>query len=220
SCGVSPAGTAFFLGCGGGGGGGGGAATGSGAGAGVSPGLPITRRRLTSTTTLLVRPWLKVCLTSPASSERLMPSGLRSRGVSLLSLIGFVSSFKSIHSPRALTRDCGLPVTRFAAGHRGRSAAKKALQSPQRDRDPLGRWMIGQRQMDDIVAAQCHRQSRAVQWQANARLASSFGLGADTPSLVQLACAVLARIGGMVKRRDFAHPSFVRDPVRAQDKLS
>src|SRR5690606_8060131 len=26
--------------------------------------------------------------------------------------------------------------------------------------------------------------------------------------------------GGMIKRRNFAHPGFVRDPIRAQDKLS
>ena len=87
SCGVSAAGAGARLGVGFGAGGGGGAGSGAGAGAAASPGLPSTRRRLTSTTTLLVRPWLKVCLTSPASSERLRPSGLRVRGVSSLSLI-------------------------------------------------------------------------------------------------------------------------------------
>ena len=46
-----------------------------------------TRVRFTSTTTELVRPWLKVCLTSPASIDRLRPSGLRSRGVSVVSLM-------------------------------------------------------------------------------------------------------------------------------------
>ena len=58
----------------------GGAGGGGGGGAAASlPGLPSTRRRFTSTTTLLVRPWLKVCLTSPASTDRLRPKGLRVR---------------------------------------------------------------------------------------------------------------------------------------------
>ena len=56
-----------------------GAAAGAASGAGVSPGFTSLRRRFTSTATLLVRPWLKVCLTSPASTALLRPSGLRVR---------------------------------------------------------------------------------------------------------------------------------------------
>ncbi len=68
-----------------------GAATGAGAGASV-PGFTILRR-FTSTTTLLVRPWLKVCLTSPASTERFSPSGLRpSVGLLSVSLIRLIIS--------------------------------------------------------------------------------------------------------------------------------
>ena len=72
SCGVSSAGAAGFLGAaflatgaGAGSGAGGGGGGGGGAAGGVSPGFTSLRRRFTSTATLLVRPWLKVCLTSP-----------------------------------------------------------------------------------------------------------------------------------------------------------
>src|SRR4029079_6167580 len=53
-------------------------ATGSGRGAGgASPGRPRIRRFLTSTTTVLERRWLKLCLTLPVSTVRLTPSGGR-----------------------------------------------------------------------------------------------------------------------------------------------
>ena len=72
SCGVSSAGAAGFFGAaflatgaGAGSGTGGGGGGGGGAAGGVSPGFTSLRRRFTSTATLLVRPWLKVCLTSP-----------------------------------------------------------------------------------------------------------------------------------------------------------
>ena len=109
SCGVSPAGAAFFgaaffaagAGAGAGAGVGAGAGAGSGAfassaGGAVSPGFRILRRRFTSTATLLVRPWLKVCLTSPDSTLRLRPSGLRVRVLFSSSLIKLVSSFSHI----------------------------------------------------------------------------------------------------------------------------
>src|SRR3546814_3503385 len=50
-----------------------------------SPGFPITRRRFTSTTTDLDRPWLKLCLTLPVSTVRLIPSGARMPSLGLLS---------------------------------------------------------------------------------------------------------------------------------------
>ena len=78
------------------GGGGGGAATGSGAGA-ASPGLPMSLRRLTSTTTLLVRPWLKVCLTSPAWTEVFSPSGFLPKvGLVSVSLMTAFVPFKNL----------------------------------------------------------------------------------------------------------------------------
>jgi hypothetical protein len=69
---------------GGAGGGGGGGACGRGRGNGLGrrrgssatpPCGPRTRRRLTSTTTVFERPWLKLCFTLPVSTVRLSPSG-------------------------------------------------------------------------------------------------------------------------------------------------
>ena len=85
-----------------------GAGVGSGVAASASPGLPIMRRRFTSTTTLLVRPWLKVCLTSPASTERLRPRGLRMRWLSLSSLIIARQSFT--YSSIVVGPACGRPT--------------------------------------------------------------------------------------------------------------
>ena len=42
---------------------------------------------------------------------------------------------------------------------------QEAQQAPERDFYPFDRPGIGQRQVDDIVAAQCHRQRRPVQRQ-------------------------------------------------------
>src|SRR3546814_5645284 len=58
--------------------------------------LPISRRRFTSTTTVLRRPWLNCCCTWPASTVGLRPSGLRVRvGLSCSSLIENHHSFKT-----------------------------------------------------------------------------------------------------------------------------
>src|SRR5437763_11661687 len=65
---------------------------GAGSGGGASPGRPRMRRFLTSTTTVLERPWLKLCLTLPVSTVRLRPSGGRvpSFGFSVWSAILFL----------------------------------------------------------------------------------------------------------------------------------
>src|SRR5687767_14688181 len=69
-----------------------GAGLGASIGGGASPGLPRMRRFLTSTTTVFERPWLKLCLTFPVSTVRLMPSGGRvpSFGFSVWSVILFL----------------------------------------------------------------------------------------------------------------------------------
>ena len=79
----------FGAGAGGGGGGGGAATCTSATGASASPGLPRMRRRLTSTTTVFDRPWLKLCFTWPVSTVRLSPKGARipSFGLSVVSLM-------------------------------------------------------------------------------------------------------------------------------------
>ena len=56
------------------------------------------------------------------------------------------------------------------------------------------RGRIGQPQMDDVVAAQCHRQRRPVQWQGNAPDAAPLRLGSDAEGLVQLSRSILAGI--------------------------
>ena len=63
----------------------------------------MTRRRLTSTTTVFFRPWLKLCWTWPDSTVRLIPSGLRpSTGLSsLLSLIDYIQ-------PSRFSTKCGM----------------------------------------------------------------------------------------------------------------
>ena len=53
----------------------------------------------------------------------------------------------------------------------------------QRFRDPRDRSIIGQRQMDDIIAAQCHRQSAPVQWQFETALARPFRIWRASPGL-------------------------------------
>ena len=58
------------------------------------------RRFLTSTTTVFERPWLKLCLTLPVSTVRLMPSGGRvpSFGLSVWSLINSFTLFVVSHA--------------------------------------------------------------------------------------------------------------------------
>ena len=92
-----------------------GAGAGAGAGAGrrrrgwrgaggVSPGFTSLRRRFTSTATLLVRPWLKVCLTSPGCAP-LRLSGLRAGFLSSsLILAHFSSSIVQFVAARAEAR--------------------------------------------------------------------------------------------------------------------
>ncbi len=110
------------------------AATGVGRGRPLSPGLPSTRRRLTSTTTLLVRPWLKVCLTSPASTERLSPSGLRVAGRCAVVIA---------HTPRLsfkFTSVAACAARRAARRRRRRrDGPMKLSRRRSRNRDPLGR---------------------------------------------------------------------------------
>src|SRR4051794_26044780 len=168
-------------------------ATGAGVGsatAGASPGRPRMRRFLTSTTTVLERPWLKLCLTLPVSTVRLRPSGGRvpSFGFSVWSAILFLRQiFFSRSGPQG-----GLSAFKTSIG---------AIKSP-----PPGKRMldtrsgsgIGQRDMYHILAPKCHRQDSAVQGEYHPLLTSA----ANAPRLVELAVAVLARVSRMDEHRD------------------
>ena len=73
--------------------------------------------------------------------------------------------------------------------------------------------------MDDIIAAQCHRQRRPVQWQAYAPHTGPFGIHAYTPGLIELSRAVFRRIRRMGQPCDAAHPGLFRDAVGSAGNL-
>ena len=56
---------------------------------------------------------------------------------------------------------------------------------------------IADRQVDDIVAAQCHRQSRPVQWQDQSAIATTFLILPDSPGLIEFLAPILACIRGV-----------------------
>jgi hypothetical protein len=226
SCGVSPDGTT-----GRGAGLGAGAATtgaGSGAGAGAgggaasgAPGLPISLRRFTSTTTLLVRPWLKVCLTSPASTERLSPNGLRPR-VGLLS-VSLISTSRPSHQFVVTSGRSGCncrPITLAVFVRSFRPAPWKRSRRRSAAETRSAAAAISQRQVDDIVAAQCHRQRRPVQWQGDPGHAGTFGSLAHAPGLVELARPVVAGVAAWASQADPAHPGVLGNPVRSDQQAA
>src|SRR5437763_15252683 len=157
-------------------------ATGGGAssGGGASPGRPRMRRFLTSTTTVLERPWLKLCLTLPVSTVRLRPSGGRvpSFGFSVWSAILFLRQiFVSRERPQG-----GFAAFKTTIG---------AIKSPppgKRARDARSGSGIGQRDMYHILAPKCHGQDSAIQGEYHPPCVAA----AHPPGLIQLAAAVLA----------------------------
>ena len=74
--------------------------------------------------------------------------------------------------------------------------------------------------MDDIVAAQCHRQRRTVQWQARTALARTFAIASHAPRLVELGSAAIARIGCVIECRQHSAARMFRNAFRPQDKVS
>src|SRR5919107_315077 len=163
-------------------------ATGSGLGAwtgGASPGRPRMRRFLTSTTTVLERPWLKLCLTLPVSTVRLRPSGGRvpSFGFSVWSAILFLRLiFFSRAGPQG-----GFSTFQTSIGASESSPPSKRVAHT---RSGGG---IGQRDMYHILAPKCHRQDSALQREYHPLRAAP----ADAPRLVERLAPILTRVGGV-----------------------
>src|SRR5947209_12444148 len=125
---------------------------GAGSGGGASPGRPRMRRFLTSTTTVLERPWLKLCLTLPVSTVRLMPSEGRvpSFGFSVWSAILFLHQIFSRAGPQG-----GFSTFRTTIG------ASESSPPGKRMSDTRSGGGIGQGDMYHILAPKCHGQDSA-----------------------------------------------------------
>ena len=143
------------------------------------------RRFLTSTTTVLERPWLKLCLTLPVSTVRLRPSGGRvpSFGFSVWSAILFLRQiFFSRAGPQG-----GFSAFQTSIG------ASKSPPPGKRVSNTRSGGGIGQGDMYHILAPKCHGQDSAPLGEYHPlRLAA-----ADPPGLVELAAPVLAGVGGV-----------------------
>ena len=122
--------------------------------AAASPGRPRMRRFLTSTTTVFERPWLKLCLTLPVSTVRLMPSGGRvpSFGLSGVSAILFLHIILSVETGAG-----------GGVEPPSRTAVRVTKSAPPRERVANTRRGsgIGQGDMYHIVAPKGHRQDSA-----------------------------------------------------------
>src|SRR5438270_13473673 len=166
------------------------------------------RRFLTSTTTVFERPWLKLCLTLPVSTVRLMPSGGRvpSFGFSVASAILFLRQiFVSRERPQG-----GFAAFKTTIG------AIKCPPPSKRVSDTRSGSGIGQRDMYHIFAPKCHGQDSAIQGKYHpSRVAS-----AHAPGLVEVAAAVLAGVGGVDQQRDLARASGIFHLVGAVDEVA
>src|SRR5205823_8134238 len=165
---------------------------GAGSGGGASPGRPRMRRFLTSTTTVLERPWLKLCLTLPVSTVRLRPSGGRvpSFGFSVWSAILFL---RQIFFSRAAPQG-GFSAFRTTIG------ASESPPTLERVADTRSGGGIGQGDVYHILAPQCHGQDST--W-----LGEYHPLRTPTaysPGLVELPAAVLAGVSGVDQERYLA----------------
>ena len=80
--------------------------------------------------------------------------------------------------------------------------------------------MAGYAQVDDIVAAQCHRQSIAVQRQDQPAQARTFRVAANAPGLIELARAIFAGIGRMGKETDHAAAGIFGNPIGPGQQLA
>src|SRR3954452_19131695 len=186
-------------------------ATGSGFGAstgGASPGRPRMRRFLTSTTTVLERPWLKLCLTLPVSTVRLRPSGGRvpSFGFSVWSAILFLRSiFFSRERPQG-----GFSTFRTTIGA---SESPPTLERVGNTRSGGG---IGQGDVYHILAPQCHGQDSAAFGEYHPLRITS----ADPPGLVEAAIAVVSRVGSVDEQAYLARAGGRLDAVEAVDEVA
>src|SRR5947209_18686330 len=113
------------------------------------------RRFLTSTTTVFERPWLKLCLTLPVSTVRLMPSG------------GRVPSFGfSVWSATLFLRQIFISRERPQGGFAAFKTTIGAIKSPppgNRVSDTQSGSGIGQPDMYHIFAPDYHAQDSANQ---------------------------------------------------------
>src|SRR5437764_13227951 len=179
---------------------------GAGSGGGASPGRPRFRRFLTPTTTVLERPWLKLCLTLPVSTVRLRPSG------------GRVPSFGfSVWSAILFLRQIVVSRKRPQGGFAAFKTTIGAIKSPppgKRVPDTRSGGGIGQRDMYHILAPKCHGQDSAVQGEYHPPEIAS----ADPPCLIEPAAAILARIGRVDEQRDLPRTRGVLDLVGAVDE--
>src|SRR5690349_11605846 len=143
------------------------------------------RRFLTSTTTVLERPWLKLCLTLPVSTVRLRPSGGRvpSFGLSVWSAILFL---RQIFVSRANAQGG------FAA-FRTSGRASESQPPGKRMSDTRSGGGIGQRDMYHIFASKCHGQDGAPLGENQPLLLAP----ADAPGLVHPLAAILASVRGV-----------------------
>jgi hypothetical protein len=166
------------------------------------------RRFLTSTTTVLERPWLKLCLTLPVSTVRLRPSGGRvpSFGFSVWSVILFLRSiFFSRAGPQG-----GFSTFRTSNG------ASESSPPCKRVLDTRSGGGIGQGDMYHILAPKCHRQDSALFREYHPHLPAP----ADAPCLVERPAAVVGRIGGVNKEADLAGTGRSFDAIKAANEIA
>src|SRR4249919_1785614 len=166
------------------------------------------RRFLTSTTTVLERPWLKLCLTLPVSTVRLRPSGGRvpSFGFSVWSAILFL---RQIYFSRASPQG-GFSTFKTSIGpNEIPPPGKRVLDT----RSGSG---IGQGDVYHILAPQCHGQDSTVGGEYHPLRTAS----ADPPGLVELSPPVFACITGMDEQSDLAHSGGSFDAVRSIDEVA
>src|SRR3954452_18472375 len=192
-----------------------GGATGAGASAtglgastgGASPGRPRMRRFFTSTTTVFERPWLKLCLTLPVSTVRLMPSEGRvpSFGFSVWSAILILHQIFSRAGPQG-----GFSTFRTTIG------ARKSSPPGKRMSDTRSGSGIGQGDMYHIFAPKCHGQDSAT-FREYPPLRTA---AADPPALIHPPAAVFARVECVEQQMHLARASRRFDLVGAVDELA
>src|SRR4051812_25693207 len=170
------------------------------------------RRFLTSTTTVLERPWLKLCLTLPVSTVRLRPSGGRvpSFGFSVWSAI---LSLRQIFFSRAGPQG-GVAAFRTSIG------ASEIPPPGKRAQDARSGGGIGQGDVYHILAPKCHGQDSASVGEYHPLAKLHFAASADPPGLVELLAPVLARIRRVDEQRHLAAARRIFDALGAADEVT
>src|SRR5206468_11248191 len=165
------------------------------------------RRFFTSTTTVFERPWLKLCLTLPVSTVRLMPSDGRvpSFGFSVWSAILFLHQIFSRAGPQG-----GFSTFRTTIG------ASESSPPGKRMSDTRSGGGIGQGDMYHILAPKCHRQDSATFREYHPLRTAS----ADPPALIHPPAAVFARVECVEQQMHLAGASRRFDLVGAVDELA